>query len=67
MNIRHDRLAQLTAAVFRAAGCETDEAERIASHLVEANLVGHDSHGVLRVPVYVKWLREGKVLAGRTV
>src|SRR5262245_56549647 len=66
MNIRADRLCGLTAAVFRAAGCEPAEADRIAAHLVEANLVGHDSHGVIRVPSYVRWLREGKVLAGRT-
>jgi uncharacterized oxidoreductase len=34
---------------------------------VEANLVGHDSHGVIRIAPYVRWLREGKVLAGRSV
>jgi hydroxycarboxylate dehydrogenase B len=66
MNIRADRLCGLTAAVFRAAGCDAAEADRIAAHLVEANLVGHDSHGVIRVPSYVRWLREGKVLAGRS-
>src|SRR5437660_5870938 len=66
MNIRPDRLCRLTAAILRAAGCDPAEADRIASHLVEANLVGHDSHGVIRVPSYVRWLREGKVLANRT-
>ncbi len=66
MQVRHDRLTALTAAIFRAAGCEAPEADCIATHLVEANLVGHDSHGVIRVPHYVRWLREGKVLAGRT-
>src|SRR5205823_12625569 len=66
MKFRPDRLCALTAAVFEAAGCQPEEAERVASHLVEANLVGHDSHGVIRVPTYVRWLREGKVVAGRT-
>src|SRR5437773_12295597 len=66
MNVSADRLRQRTAAIFHAAGCQSSEAERIASHLVEANLVGHDSHGVIRVPSYVRWLREGKVLANRT-
>ena len=37
------------------------------THLVEANLVGHDSHGVIRVSHYVQWLRAGKVLADRTI
>lgn len=67
MNIQHDRLRNLIAAIFHAAGCKQDEAERVAFHLVEANLVGHDSHGVIRVAPYVQWLRAGKVLAGRTM
>jgi len=67
MNIQHDRLRALIAAIFEAAGCQADEAQRIAIHLVEANLVGHDSHGVIRVPPYVQWLRAGKVLANRSL
>jgi hydroxycarboxylate dehydrogenase B len=67
MQLRHDRLTALTATIFRAAGCQSPEAECIATHLVEANLVGHDSHGVIRVLHYVRWLREGKVLPGRTI
>ena len=63
MNLRPDALLRLTAAIFQAAGCSPAEAQRIAEHLVEANLVGHDSHGVIRVFTYVQWLRSGKVLA----
>jgi uncharacterized oxidoreductase len=57
----------LTAAIFEKAGCQAAEAERIAEHLVEANLVGHDSHGVIRVASYVAWLRSGKVLANQSI
>lgn len=67
MKLPSDRLQHLTAAIFRPAGCRPPEAERIAAHLVEANLVGHDSHGVIRVPSYVQWLRAGKVVANRTI
>ncbi len=67
MNLRSDRLHRLTAAIFEAAGCQADEADRIARHLVEANLVGHDSHGVIRVAPYIQWLRAGKVHAGRSI
>ncbi len=56
-------LKRLVASVFANAGCGGDEAERIAHYLVESNLVGHDSHGVIRVLSYVRWLREGKVFA----
>jgi uncharacterized oxidoreductase len=67
MKLRPDRLRQLTAVLFHRAGCATAEADRVADHLVEANLVGHDSHGVIRVATYVQWLREGKVFANRSL
>lgn len=62
-----DRLERLIADIFLAAGCDAEEAGRIGYHLVGANLAGHDSHGVIRTPRYVQWLREGKVLAGQSL
>ncbi|MGP4953737.1 Ldh family oxidoreductase, partial [Psychrobacter sp. T6-1] len=41
------------------------EAGRIGRFLVAANLTGHDSHGVIRVPRYVAWLRDGELVADR--
>lgn len=35
----------------------------VAKHLVTANLCGHDSHGVMRVPQYCQFLRDGKYKA----
>jgi uncharacterized oxidoreductase len=67
MNFPADRLRGLTAAIFERNGCARPEAECVAAHLVEANLVGHDSHGVIRIPTYVQWLRDGRVLAGRRI
>lgn len=67
MNIHHESLRVLTTAIFTAAGCAEAEAACVSRHLVEANLVGHDSHGVIRVPSYVEWLRAGKVRAGQTL
>jgi uncharacterized oxidoreductase len=65
MRIPHERLKELVRTVFAAAGCRPPEDERIAHYLVTANLVGHDSHGVIRVPSYIDWLRAGKVLANQ--
>lgn len=65
MRIDHAALQRLVTAIFAAAGCAADEAARIAEHLVEANLAGHDSHGVIRVAAYVDWLRRGDVLPNR--
>lgn len=62
MQVAADRLARLTSQIFAAAGCQAGEADRVAQYLVEANLVGHDSHGVVRVPPYIDWLLAGKVL-----
>ncbi|MEZ6060608.1 MAG: Ldh family oxidoreductase [Planctomycetaceae bacterium] len=67
MNLSYQDLAVLTADIFSAAGCQTEEAQRVARHLVESNLVGHDSHGVIRVASYVDWLRDGKIFANRSI
>jgi hydroxycarboxylate dehydrogenase B len=65
MRIQHERLKKLVASIFAAAGCDPPEAQRIGHYLTEANLVGHDSHGVIRVSYYIEWLRAGKVLANQ--
>lgn len=67
MLIRADALRDLVTAIFRHAGCSEAEAERIGRYLVSANLVGHDSHGVVRVPRYIQMMRDGHVLADRTI
>lgn len=58
-------LERYAAAIFRAAGSEAEEAAIIAAHLVEANLAGHDSHGVMRICKYVDWVRIGHVIPNR--
>ena len=65
MKLIPEMLTRLTADIFSGAGCGREEANCIADHLVEANLAGYDSHGIIRVPSYVQWLREGKVIANR--
>src|SRR5271170_2786471 len=65
--IAADTLRGLLTDIFGAAGCAADEAGRIGQYLVSSNLAGHDSHGVIRTPRYVQWLREGKLLAGQSL
>jgi len=67
MKIPAPELIDLTQKIFAAAGSSQTEALCIARHLVEANLVGHDSHGVIRIKTYVQWVREGNVIANQTV
>ena len=52
-------------AIFVAAGSEPREADIVAAHLVDASLVGHDSHGIIRVSKYIDWLRAGQVRPNR--
>jgi hydroxycarboxylate dehydrogenase B len=42
-----------------------DEAEVVADHLVEANLCGHDSHGVVMIPPYLRNLAAGSLCPNR--
>ncbi len=67
MLIAVDRLLALVTDIFAAAGCSPEEARRVAEGLVDANLTGHDSHGVARVSRYVDWLEAGEVDAGRSI
>ena len=58
-------LENLVSAIFDAAGCPADESGRIAHYLMDANLTGHDSHGIIRTGRYVQWIGEEKVFPGR--
>ena len=47
-------LTRFTAEIFESAGMPREHAEIEADVLVWANLRGVDSHGVLRIPWYVR-------------
>ncbi len=65
--IKAEMLTDFVRDIFVAAGCSQDESARIGRCLVGANLAGHDSHGVTRVPRYVSWKAEGAIHADRKV
>jgi uncharacterized oxidoreductase len=54
-----DALVGFARSLFEAAGVPADEADVVATSLVDANLCGHDSHGVLRIPQYLGFLADG--------
>lgn len=58
------QLKRVGISVFEAAGVPNSEAKRVTDSLVEANLVGHDSHGVIRILQYVENIRKGKIKLG---
>ena len=59
--IPHTILRTLGQAIFEAVSVPADQAETATDHLVESNLMGHDSHGLMRLPGYVKELRSGNI------
>ncbi|MEQ9447689.1 MAG: Ldh family oxidoreductase, partial [Rhodospirillaceae bacterium] len=54
MIVAAEPLRGLVAAVFERMGGPTEEAALVAGSLVDANLLGHDSHGVGLVATYAK-------------
>ena len=57
--VPHDELRASGARVLAAAGGSKPDATTVADHLVDANLAGHDSHGIGMLPHYVRAIRGG--------
>src|ERR1700757_4429309 len=66
VTIKVNNLIDFVADVFSHAESSADEARRIATYLTTANLTGHDSHGVIRVPVYMRWKKIGSIVPNQT-
>lgn len=65
ISIKAQDLSNFVRDIFAKAGCSDGEAAQLGHSLVGANLTGHDSHGVVRVPRYLQWLSEGDFVADR--
>jgi LDH2 family malate/lactate/ureidoglycolate dehydrogenase len=59
--VRAEELTSLSRSILEAVGTPEDLASIVAASLVDANLAGHDSHGVLRLTSYVGNVRGGQV------
>ncbi len=53
MDFSRDDLTAFAKTIFLSLGTSDERAAVVAEHLVEANLKGHDSHGVGMIPNYV--------------
>jgi len=62
--IAHDRLKAIGEALMIAHGVSAEEAEIVMRHSVEANLVGHDSHGIIQIPTYLERVKQGHIVPG---
>ena len=50
VTIKAKALEAFVAEIIASTGCSREEGGRIGRYMVSANLSGHDSHGVVRVP-----------------
>ncbi len=48
-----DKLRNLGKTILEAAGALADDAAKVSNQLVESNLAGVDTHGIIRIPKYV--------------
>lgn len=59
--IQHEKLLRIARAMIEAVGTPSDLANDVAESLVEGNLCGHDSHGVMRLPSYVSYSHKQEI------
>ncbi|WP_262268799.1 malate/lactate/ureidoglycolate dehydrogenase [Microvirga yunnanensis] len=67
MIVPPDRLRDIVVTIFSAVGSTDREARLVADHLVEANLRGHDSHGVGMIPAYIANALDGSLVLNQTL
>ncbi|MDR0358942.1 MAG: Ldh family oxidoreductase [bacterium] len=59
-----ERLQQIGEALLEAAGTPASEAEIVMRHSIDANLAGHDSHGIIQIPTYIDRIQKGHIVPG---
>jgi len=62
-----DRLRAATCELLRGFGSQPREVEQVADNLLQANLAGHDSHGIGMLPRYARAYLEGGLRPNRHV
>ncbi|MCA9055167.1 MAG: Ldh family oxidoreductase [Planctomycetaceae bacterium] len=58
------QIRTLVLRILEAKGVSSQEAGYVATELCDANLVGHDSHGIMRIVQYAQMMDDGYVKPG---
>lgn len=66
LTVQHDVLRDFASVCYRALGVKPDDALLLADTLVQADLWGHQSHGVMRLFWYAARLKSGATNAAST-
>ncbi|MQG19084.1 MAG: Ldh family oxidoreductase [SAR202 cluster bacterium] len=57
----HEKIYSISKTMLSAKGATINNADIVARHLSNANLVGHDSHGLIRIPQYFNDIETGRL------
>ncbi|OJW24030.1 MAG: dehydrogenase [Rhodospirillales bacterium 69-11] len=57
-----ERLIDIAKGLLIAAGASEEEAAIVARYNIGANLVGHDSHGIILIPQYIERIKAGHIM-----
>lgn len=57
-------LIEFATSLLKAGGATEDEAEHVARSLVDSNLRGYESHGMMRIPSYIQMLNDDVIVSG---
>ncbi|MDE0088021.1 MAG: Ldh family oxidoreductase, partial [Candidatus Poribacteria bacterium] len=63
-NLTAEELTNICLNVFQKLNIPASEAKIVTRSMVDANRVGHDSHGVIHLPKYVQELEAGLIQPG---
>ena len=65
VTITEERFRKVAYTIYTAAGCTDEEATLMSTHLVDANLKGHNSHGAgVYIPSYTRRILSGQIIPG---
>lgn len=59
--VKADELRQLGISILEKAGASTEKARIVSDYMVDSHLYGHETHGVISIPRFVKDIRVGKI------
>ena len=57
--VNNNLIYKIALGLFSKMGAPKENATTLAQHLTDANLAGHDSHGIIRTMQYIKEIDEG--------
>lgn len=60
--VQAERLMEIAENLLVAAGASAEEAKTVAKYNIGANLVGHDSHGIILIPTYIDRIKAGHIV-----